>query len=1091
MMAENQEIKIAIDCIKASLKLIGEGKPEDAIRHSFTSYLRLLYPDMPRWIELHIAGSEEAVKYVKEGQLRTGFVDNLVELTAIEYESDITIQAKFKEGYAQLKNYCASLLNKKIPPDLISGILSDTIHWRVYKISSIATPKEGIYGGEDIELEENMDERIDLSAADEIAAKQLLRFLSRNLGRMESRPLNVSSIAKDMGLESKFCEKHLTALSTLVEEAFKARPQYAEMITRLWCRFVNYLRESDVEDAFEMGGYTAEIYLLTLAKLICANVISGRALISNGDELRDIICGEYFKRKGFINLVEHDYFGWINSKPFLDQLLPIARDIQDDLKAYDFKNIPSEDMFSQMFAQLAQRTRRILLGQECTPGWLAKQMVEKVVSSLPDIEQPRLVDMCCGSGTIIVEAMKTAKNKIAQNLSTQLKEARINELSKAVTGFDIDPLAVILSKINWILAAGDWLEPLGAFPVIIPIYHADSLFAITPLSNMYENREGQSTYSLQIAEYNVDLPSFLISPEYQQVFDSIIDSIYNLVITAGNSPLEIDEQVLGEIVERILSNINIDVEEDRCKLIKGFIKSASIVIDKLNKEDKNGIWTFILRNSYRPGLVRGYFNGLVSNPPWLALSKIANNPYQDVLKEKVDEYGIKPPGPSFLHVEMATIFLLHAVENYLKEEAQVACIVPDSVLNGYHHDPFRRSNYAKGDRPIHFQLSEIWRVQEHTFKNRAIVLIGQKEKPLIDQPNPIPGGLAQENGRTPLTFYRLTRGRRTAWSDQQSCAETTEILSGVNFRQGADIMPRTMFFHELSEAPPVSGIKQWQVRQIDVSSSNLAFAIKDAKKHRDFAITPCILPDDLIFDVLTSNLLTPFDLARPLKALLPIIKNSSHTWEALSDAALSAKGSAAVLAFKQIGQALGNGYGLSEIWKLINTRSKLSQQEIRSDGIIVLTGTSGGIVCSTYVEAAAFDINKLIIDQTLNWAEVGSIDEAIYLVGLFNSEAINIVIRDFQPEGEYGKRHIHSLPFRVTPSFDIKQSTHQAVLHETKLLITEYLARKEADERLVSALDPNRSSLPRRRLLITNILKQLPSYKKYSTVCKALYGVKR
>ena len=50
--------------------------------------------------------------------------------------------------------------------------------------------------------------------------------------------------------------------------------------------------------------------------------------------------------------------------------------------------------------------------------------------------------------------------------------------------------------------------------------------------------------------------------------------------------------------------------------------------------------------------------------------------------------------------------------------------------------------------------------------------------------------------------------------------------------------------------------------------------MKDAKKFKDFKITPRTIPDRFIFDVLTSNLLTPFKVAAPLKALLPIEKDT-------------------------------------------------------------------------------------------------------------------------------------------------------------------------------------------------------------------------
>ena len=66
------------------------------------------------------------------------------------------------------------------------------------------------------------------------------------------------------------------------------------------------------------------------------------------------------------------------------------------------------------------------------------------------------------------------------------------------------------------------------------------------------------------------------------------------------------------------------------------------------------MWVFVIRNAYRPGLVAGQFNGLISNPPWLALSKIANNPFASVLKNKATEYALNPPGAAFPHLEMAT-----------------------------------------------------------------------------------------------------------------------------------------------------------------------------------------------------------------------------------------------------------------------------------------------------------------------------------------------------------------------------------------------------------------------------------------------------
>ena len=49
-------------------------------------------------------------------------------------------------------------------------------------------------------------------------------------------------------------------------------------------------------------------------------------------------------------------------------LLPVAREIQRDLYAYDFGLPVGEDLFGRLMTQVASRSRRKLLGQEWTPG---------------------------------------------------------------------------------------------------------------------------------------------------------------------------------------------------------------------------------------------------------------------------------------------------------------------------------------------------------------------------------------------------------------------------------------------------------------------------------------------------------------------------------------------------------------------------------------------------------------------------------------------------------------------------------------------------------------------------------------------------
>lgn len=1080
----NINIEAAHRSLIDSIHLIAEGKNEQIIRDSFTSHLRQVFPDAPNWVVRHIQGSEAAVKIIKDFKDRTGFVDNLVDLTAIEYESNLTVLAKFNTGLTQVKDYVSSLVNQGHDPELIIGILSDTVRWYAYEIDLAQLP-ESQSSRDNIVLREI--EFLDCSTATEKEAGDLGRFLVKYLGRIGARPVSADSIANDLGFKSKFCVPHLSSLTTIVSTAFSSNPKYASLITDLWCNFVSYLREEGKSDSFDLKTYVDEYYILTLGKLICANYLEQKALSSNDQEIETIINGSFFENKGLLNFVEYDYFGWLNSTSHIDGILPIAKAIQQDLIAYDFTANPSEDLFGKLMAQLANRSQRLLLGQEWTPGWLSNKIVNKVVSNLNQDEPLRLIDMCCGSGSMIVEALDIAKQRIILNNPEATKENQIHFLTESITGFDIDPLAVMLSKINWVLKTKDWIQPLGTYQISIPIYHADSLFAITPISNNIEENE-DGYYSLKIAEHSISLPSFLITPEYHAFFDALIDTGYRLIISNKQQiAISLNEEELKRHLESIQNDVSIEFKDGYLEEILTFFTQFIYTVDELNRDGRNGIWAYILRNSFRPGLVLGQFNGLVSNPPWLALSKVANNPYQVALKRMADDFGIKPSGSSHLHIELATIFLLYAIRQYLVTGAQIGCIVPETILNGHHHNRFRKAQFTTSSKAVQFDIKEIWKVQEHVFKNNAAVLFGSKDLSVYEAES-ISGKIVFENlPSTELLFYRNIQGNRTAWSEQDLSGSDDGFYIPANFRQGADIMPRNLLFYEVSQS---INPQLYNVKSIHPTTSPIAFTVKDAKKFNDFNLTTRILPKSLFFDILTSNLLTPFHVAEFQKALLPIKKNNSNVWEVLSDSEIAMHGATAQNTFGLISKTIDpQSTSVDTIFKLIDVRGKLKQQVVNDSGFIVITGAGGGKVCSAFIDVSNIDVSRLILDQTVYWTQVSSEDEALYLTGLLNSDAINSIIEDFQPRGAFGKRHVHKLPFGVTPPYDANQPSHQEVVINTKALLLEYEQLKTVQPTLKAVLNPNYGALSRRRSTLLSFIKNLNSYKAYEEACESLYGL--
>lgn len=1061
---------------------------ESNIRDSFCSWLRLIFPDNPWWIEDHIKRSEANSAFSIAGKKRRGFVDNLVGLTAIEYETDLENRDKYNEGFAQVANYCASLLNDGHDKDLVIGVLSDTLNWYAYKIIFVdENIPIGQLGGEHLKLKEI--EKIKLDKVDDLNANKLVNFLESYLGRRGSRQLNAWTISTDLGLNSPFCHKHIISFQRLVESSFNNNHKYSGMIENLWSNFIAFLKDKNTINTFDRTTYSNELYILTLAKLICANVIEKKSKLSDENEIKTILNGDYFRARGLQNLVEYDYFGWLNSSPYVENIVPIAQEIQQDLEAYDFSYLANEDIFGKLLAQLAINTKRILLGQECTPSWLASKVVSEVYNKISENEVPQLIDMCCGSGAMIVEALKCAQRHYLSTNDDDF-EQRINLLLTTITGFDIDPLAVMLSKINWILAAIDWLGDLdGTYKISIPVYHADALFAATPLSSSIKDEEGQAYYKLHIAEKTVMLPSFLVSPTAQAFFDSLVDSAYSMAMyTAKQSRCELSEETLKSMVNNlILRTGNIIDDEEEEKTLE-FIEKLIIAIDELQRDGRNGIWAFILRNSYRPGLVAGQFNGLVSNPPWLALSKIADNPYKKYLQKAAESFGIKPQGPSHPHIELATVFLLHSIECYLKENAIIGCILPETILNGHHHNHFRLEQYKNANINVDFEIKQLWRVDKGTFKNEAIVVFGEKTED-TNIKDEFPGKVVREKSDIDIQFKVVRHGNRVAWTDNpMRVSETLSIFEPASFREGADIMPRTLFCHEMVRRNGIRGEVLWNIKPIDIVTSNYAFLINDAKKLKDFKITPRTITNKYVFDLLTSKILSPFNIEVPSKIILPIKKDSSNRWCAATEMEIIAQGEEKQV-FDEITNALGADTTINSLFNSLDSiRHKLTQQSIPNSGFIVFTPAGGKFVCSAYKALDNYNLDKLIIDQTLYWAVVNSEDEAIYLTGLFNSEAIGTIIKDFQPKGAFGERHIHSLAHGVTPPYDAEQVAHQEVVEATRNLINEIEHLKLTDIEFINSLNPNVTLQVRRRKMRTKI-SQLPSYQQYEDACKNLYGI--
>ena len=1067
----NEDIGQAREAIRRCRELRQASSVEAVLRSEFHSRLRLMFPDQgdEAWINHYGEGTEAGTKVgIASGGIVNRFIDNLVGSTTIEYESDLRVRAKRYEGLSQVQDHVTGLIRSGTPVSQTRGVLSDTVDWYAYDAELAHGIDPAACTAENVTLLP-IDE-LRLTNNDESSAARILAFIRKHLARERSRFPKAVFLTLDLGLESASYKRNADLLHKLVNDGRNAHPSIM-LATELWSRFVDYLEGE--ECGFRAAAYVDEVYLCILARLLSANVLTGQAISSEDVELKTILDGSFFKHRFLLaNMVEQDYFGWLTNPAHIDQLVPIAFQMQQDLYAYDFSWRPEEDLFGRLMAQMARRSQRKLLGQEWTPAWLSRLLAERCFENLPGGQSPRIVDMCCGSGSILTEVLKAAKAHYGFNDMAVLHDV--------VTGFDIDPLAVSLAKTTWVISLVDEIKAATSL-ISIPIYHADSLFSVTPISPSLPFFDGDETVPVSLDGTTVELPAVLMSPEFRELFDRIIDWAYDEAVdaqaqgTADHLTEHWTEQFIQGAATASGLTLSPALWQDLCASVLALARRMA----ELAIAGRNGIWAFILRNTYRPGLLSGQFNGLVSNPPWLALSRLADNPYRSLLTRIARAYGIRPPGQSFLHLELGTTHLLHAVDRYLSSGASVACLVPGTVFNGHHHELFRQRKFLNAERQVSLEISEVWQVEHGTFKYPGAAIIGHKRlQPSGLANTKISGFLAGKSGLAVSDFSIRTIGNeRTAWVlEKEGLPVAASDISDI-LQQGADLMPRTVVCIDiLNDTGP-----EFRVTT-PVFGTRWAFTVKAAKKLKE-ELSPGHVAPQFIYRIAQSVNLLPFVLgAHCAPIAIPALRNDDGTWSIFDESEIRRMGFIETARrFRAINTKLKN-VGKGSLQERIDVRMKLTKQVFGKNGYLFLAGAGGKHICAACIPLT--DNTDLVVDQTLYWRCIPGKDEAWYCVGMFGSRAMTEAITPFNPKGAFGERHIHTLPYRLMPGFDPNNIDHARIGTLARLIAVEAANIVAGDDYLQ---DPNRA-LTRRRTRLREKLWSTADFNELDRLCSAVLG---
>jgi len=978
---------------------IKQASKELTKKEIFKDLLNRLYStssDILAEIDSMSLGAEKTIFNINLGnRVKTGRADTFFNRVIIEFENNI----KQSEAHAkeQLIEYLSGLYNSGEGYNF-TLIISDFLEWRIYipKLNSIDLIDKLCI--KDIELQEVPNSRFVLN---ENNVNDFYYFIDKYLFKENKLKATLETVQQNFG---EFSTTFVDVFGSL-RKGFEAAKKYGEVHVAYdqWKRFLSiaYGSFEDTEDK-----YLIHTYLSAFSKIIAFQSLSGNDFLEDKD-LWGIIKGDIFDTLNVKNFIEHDFYYWVCNEQIFKGLKKSFRKIAQQVSLYDFTTI-DEDILKGIYQELIDLDTRHSLGEYYTPDWLC----ESIINSFTFKQTDKILDPACGSGSFLRAAIAKQKQLFP--------DEEINELNARIYGIDIHPLSVQIAKTNVLLSLGKTTRFLRK-PLIINVYLANTLLAPANSISIFGNE----------FKINIDKKTYILKTEILKnniLFDAGLNACEELAKASVNQ-----RNVTLSTLKNTIS-YQAEIKDISDEIIEGFFDIYK-AFKEAKEHDRNGIWKFIVQNSYKPFFLNQVFDYVIGNPPWLTFKDINNKEYADLLRVLAKEYRVMPKSvANFPNAEIAAIFLAHASNYFLNNTGKIAFVLPRSFMSSDNHDKTRKGE-AKG-----FKITEVWDLDnvQNLFKVPSCVFFAKKSKfgnaPDIQgfDGKIVEGRIKKHNSKLSevenklifnnITHYYSILGKSSAFTPNRLNTNKTVSYYQDKFKNGASLIPRGFYFFELNQQFP----PDFTNRILNIKTS--AEAKKDAKKPWNILDLQGKIVSSFVFRTALSKNILPFVLYNPMLITLPI--------------EIDKKKNIKLLHWQQIMQdgfiETANWYrNVENLWttlkteksenftylQYINWQNKLINQDLTTS-YMLLYSASAKDANTVLLKRNELDL-EFFADTKSYYYCTNNLNEAHYLLAVLNADFGNKMMKSFQSRGLFGARDVHKkildVPF---PRFDSKNEKH-------------------------------------------------------------------
>lgn len=414
------------------------------------------------------------------------------------------------------------------------------------------------------------------------------------------------------------------------------------------------------------------------------------------EELRELEDGGIYHHLGIKNFLEGDLFSWYLDA-WDDEIVKVIRQMVACLDEYDPKTlsidpVESRDLLKKLYQLLFPKTVRHDLGEYYTPDWLAELVIERVgYDGNPD---QRVLDPACGSGTFLVMAINKVREYAEKNMIP--KHELLPKILNNIVGFDLNPLAVMAARTNYLMALRELLKLGGE--IEIPVYLCDSIMTPAEYGELI-TKEGTATGGIgKVQELKTSAASFMIPTEIAQSRQAVAAYTEELEHCIRNDYTE------DEFIHRIKGEKIPVASEDLHKTLYRQVL-------KLKKQNQNDIWARIIKNSFAPLFIEPV-DYAIGNPPWINWENLPEI-YKEDVKPVMKSYGLMSAmgwsarlGPA--KYDISSLFVYSSVGRYLSDKGKLGFLVTQSLFQGDAGGGFRRFEYTMQSKKELFKVEEVY-----------------------------------------------------------------------------------------------------------------------------------------------------------------------------------------------------------------------------------------------------------------------------------------------------------------------------------------------------------------------------------------------